>query len=126
MGDYILYKNLEGKYLTLQDCLDENKEKHENTIFYVTDEKEQSQYINMFKEQGIDAVIMKHNIDSPFIYPLEMKNEKIKFQSIDADLTEDLVEESDEEALNETPDDLSVTSRTALCTPKPASAGTQR
>ena len=52
MGDYILYKNLEGKYLTLQDCLDENKEKHENTIFYVTDEKEQSQYINLFKRKG--------------------------------------------------------------------------
>ena len=64
-GDYILYKNLEGKYLTLQDCLDENKEKHENTIFYVTDEKEQSQYIYMFKEQGIDAVIMPAALTIP-------------------------------------------------------------
>ena len=67
MGDYILYKNLEGKYLTLQDCLDENKEKHENTVFYVTNEKEQSQYINMFREEGIDAVIMPAAIDNPFI-----------------------------------------------------------
>ena len=57
MNDYILFKNLEGKYLTLKDCLEENKEKHENTIFYVTDEKEQSQYINMFKAEGLDAVI---------------------------------------------------------------------
>ena len=67
MGDYILYKNLEGKYLTLNDCLEENKEKHENTIFYVTNEKEQSQYINLFKEEGIDAVIMPAAIDNPFI-----------------------------------------------------------
>ena len=50
MNDYILFKNLDGKYLTLKDCLEENKEKHENTVFYVTDEKEQSQYINMFKQ----------------------------------------------------------------------------
>ena len=55
MGDYILYKNLEGKYLTLNDCLEENKEKHENTIFYVTNEKEQSQYINMFKERYLPS-----------------------------------------------------------------------
>ena len=58
MNDYILFKNLDGKYLTLQDCLEENKEKHENKVFYVTDEKEQSQYINMFKEAGMDAVIL--------------------------------------------------------------------
>ena len=57
MKDYIIFKNLDGKYLTLPECLEENKEKHENTVFYVTDEKEQSQYINMFKEAGLDAVI---------------------------------------------------------------------
>ena len=57
MNDYIIFKNLEGKYLTLKECLEENKEKHENTVFYVTDEVEQSQYINMFKNEGIDAVI---------------------------------------------------------------------
>ena len=83
MGDFILYKNLEGKYLTLQDCLDENKEKHENTIFYVTNEKEQSQYINMFKEEGIDAVIMPAAIDSPFISHVEQKKEGLKFLRID-------------------------------------------
>ena len=86
MGDFILYKNLEGKYLTLQDCLDENKEKHENTIFYVTNEKEQSQYINMFKEEGIDAVIMPAAIDSPFISHVEQKKEGLKFLRIDTDL----------------------------------------
>ena len=67
MNDYIIFKNLEGKYFTLADCLEENKEKHENTVFYITDEKEQSQYINMFKQEGMDAVYMTQNIDSPFI-----------------------------------------------------------
>ncbi len=58
MNDYIIFKNIDGKYLTLKECLEENKEKHENTVFYVTDEVEQSQYINMFKNEGIDAVIL--------------------------------------------------------------------
>lgn len=100
MGDYILYKNLEGKYLTLQDCLDENKEKHENTIFYVTDEKEQSQYINLFKEEGIDAVIMPAAIDNPFISHVEQKKEGVKFLRIDTDLNasfKEEVKEDDEE-----------------------------
>ena len=97
MNDYILFKNLDGKYLTLKDCLEENKEKHENTIFYVTDEKEQSQYINMFKEEGLDAVMMKHNIDSPFIGHLEQKNEGLKFLRIDADLNDNFKEEVKED-----------------------------
>ena len=98
MKDYILFKNLDKKYLTLQDCLDENKEKHENTIYYVTDEKEQSQYINMFKEAGLDAVLMGHNIDSPFISQLEQKNEGLKFLRIDADVTDTFKEEVSEES----------------------------
>ena len=98
MKDYILFKNLDKKYLTLQDCLDENKEKHENTIYYVTDEKEQSQYINMFKEAGLDAVLMGHNIDSPFIGQLEQKNEGLKFLRIDADVTDTFKEEVAEES----------------------------
>ena len=100
MGDYILYKNLEGKYLTLNDCLEENKEKHENTIFYVTNEKEQSQYINMFKEAGIDAVILPNPIDSPFMQHVEQKNEGLKFLRIDADVNETFkdAEETDEAA----------------------------
>ena len=96
MNDYILFKNLDGKYLTLKDCLEENKEKHENTIFYVTDEKEQSQYINMFKAEGLDAVILPHSIDNPFIGHLEQKNENLKFLRIDADLNDTFKEEVDE------------------------------
>lgn len=100
MKDYILYKNLDGKYLTLADCLEENKEKHENKIFYVTDEKEQSQYINMFKEAGIDAVILPNPIDAPFMQHVEQKNEGLKFLRIDADVNETFkeTEETDEAA----------------------------
>ena len=97
MKDFIIFKNLDGKYLTLQECLDENKEHHENTVFYVTDETEQSQYINMFKEEGIDAVILTHNIDQPFVTHLEGKNENLKFQRIDADLSDSFKEETSED-----------------------------
>lgn len=120
--DYILYKNLDGEYLTLEDCLEKNrkedaeaveevsaestedsksddsKEEVEKTnIFYVTDEVQQSQYINMFKAEGLDAVIMKHNIDSPFMTHVEQAKEEVHFQRIDADLTESFKEESDED-----------------------------
>ena len=100
MGDYILFKNLDGKYLTFTDCLEENKEKHENTIFYVTNEKEQSQYINLFRQEGIDAVLLPHNIDSPFISHMEQKHEGVKFLRIDTDLNaafKEEVKEDDEE-----------------------------
>ena len=108
MGDYILYKNLEGKYLTLNDCLEENKEKHENTIFYVTNEKEQSQYINLFKEEGIDAVIMPAAIDNPFISHVEQKHEGLKFLRIDTDLNASFKEEvkEDDEAFKKTSEEL--------------------
>ncbi len=133
MTDYILFKNLDGKYLTLPECLEVNKidpdeseeeapeekgaetevvdadgnvvsagsdenssdgedageeEKKEKVIYYVTDEKQQSQYINMFRAAKMDAVILTHNIDQPFVSQLEAKNEGIKFQRIDADLTD--------------------------------------
>ncbi len=117
MKDYIIFKNLDGKYLTLPECLEENKEKHENTVFYVTDEKEQSQYINMFKEAGLDAVLLKHNIDSPFISHLEQKNEGVKFLRIDADLTDTFKEETPEEekeAFKETADSLTELFKNAL------------
>ena len=97
MKDYILFKDLDGKYLTLQDCLDNAKEKHENVIYYVTDEKEQSQYINMFRKEGLDAVYMGHSIDSPFIGQLEQKHEGLKFMRIDADVTDTFKEEVKEE-----------------------------
>ncbi len=98
MDDYIIFKNLEGKYLTLKDCMEKAKEEnHENKIFYVTDEKEQSQYINMFKESGQDAVILPHNIDNPFISHEEQKHENLKFLRIDADVNETMKEEVAEE-----------------------------
>ncbi len=96
MNDYILFKNLEDKYLTLPECLEKNKEKHENTVFYVTDEVAQGQYIKMFKDEGMDAVILKHTIDQPFITQLEQKNEGVKFLRIDADLTDNFKEDSGE------------------------------
>lgn len=73
---------------------DEEDEKNKTTIYYVTDEKQQSQYINMFKEAGLDAFILTHQIDQPFITRLEYKDQKIKFQRIDADITDSFREET--------------------------------
>ena len=115
MNDYILFKNLEGKYLTLPECLEANKEHHENTVFYVKDEVEQGQYIKMFKDAGIDAVILKNGIDQPFINHLESKNENVKFLSIDSDLSSVLKDDTqDEEALKGQNDALTDIFRTAL------------
>ena len=135
MMDYILFKNLDGKYLTLKDCIEENKKKNEEntdteaaaentadssensaeaesketasseekaeekepektTVFYVTDEVQQSQYINMFKKEGMDAVILRHNIDTAFISHVEQRNQEVKFQRIDADLTDTFKEDT--------------------------------
>ncbi|NLJ97377.1 MAG: molecular chaperone HtpG, partial [Clostridiales bacterium] len=136
MKDSIIYKNLEGKYITLdeyieatksketksdedskQEAVDKenissdekasseekasskdstadtkddkgDKEEDKTVVYYVTDEKQQSQYINMFKEVGIDALILKHNIDQPFITHVEYKNQKVKFQGIDTEITD--------------------------------------
>ena len=96
MNDFILFKNIEGKYLTLPECLEENKESHPNTVFYVNNENEQGQYIRMFKDAGMDAVILKHNIDQPFINQLEQKNKDLKFLSIDSDLSDTFKEDSKE------------------------------
>lgn len=117
MKDYILFKNLDGKYLTLPECLEENKEKHENTVFYVKNETEQGQYIKMFKEAGLDAVILTHNIDSAFINHIEQKNEGVRFLSIDSDLTETFKEEQTEDeakALKDREDKLSEVFKKAL------------
>ena len=114
MKDYILFKNLEGKYLTLPECLEENKEKHENKVFYVTDEIKQGQYIKMFKDAGIDAVILKHSIDQPFITHLEQKNENVKFLSIDSDLSETFKEETSEEDLSKAGEELAEVFKKAL------------
>ncbi len=117
MNDYILFKNIDGKYLTLPECLEANKEKHENTVFYVTDEIVQGQYIKMFKEEGIDAVLLKHNIDQPFITHLEQKNEGVKFLRIDADLTDtfkDEISEDDRTQLDASAASLTETFKKAL------------
>ena len=114
MNDYIIFKNLDGKYLTLKECLEENKEKHENTVFYVTDEVEQSQYINMFKNEGIDAVILTHNIDQPFITNMESKNENLKFKRIDAALSDSFKEETSKDELKDMTEKLSKTFKDAL------------
>lgn len=86
MNDYVLFKNLDDKYLTFTECLEENKEKHENTIFYVSDRTQQGQYIDMFRSAKMDAVYLEHVIDSSFIQQLETKNEGVKFLRIDTDL----------------------------------------
>ncbi|MCT4686556.1 molecular chaperone HtpG [Vallitalea sp.] len=91
----ILYKTTTGDYVTLQEYLDRNKEKHENKVYYVTDETLQSQYIKMFKDNGMEAVIMNTTIDQPYISHIEMKESEnnIKFARIDADLTDSLKDE---------------------------------
>lgn len=114
MNDFIIFKNIDGKYLTLKECLEENKEKHENTVFYVTDEVEQSQYINMFKEEGIDAVLLTHNIDQPFITTLESKNEGVHFARIDADISDSFKEEASEDELKSETETLTEIFKKAL------------
>ncbi len=114
MKDYILYKNLDGKYLTLSEYLEAGKEKYENTVFYTDNEKTQSQYINMFREQGIDAVVLDHNIDNPFITHQEQKHEGVHFARIDSEVTNTFKEEVPEEELKETTDKLSEIFKKAL------------
>ena len=115
MKDYCIYKNLEGKYVTLPEYLEAGKEKYENKVFYVTDEQAQSQYINMFKNEGMDALIMTQTIDSPFITMLEQKNENVHFYRIDAELSDNFVgEELSEETAKEYKDKLTATFEKAL------------
>jgi molecular chaperone HtpG len=119
MSDYMLFKNLEHNYLTLKECVGEKEGTAEEptVIYYVTDEQQQSQYINMFKAEGLDAVILNHNIDSPFISQLEQRNANIQFQRIDADLTEKFKEEvaaDEEETFKANTDALTEIFRKAL------------
>lgn len=99
--DFILFKTINDEYLTLDDYLEKCKDKHENKVFYVSDEKQQSQYIKLFKEYNLDAVILKTSIDNHFISMLEYKNQGVNFNRIDSDLSdvlkEDGVEENKEE-----------------------------
>lgn len=115
MKDFCIYKNLEGKYITLPEYLEAGKEKYENKVFYVTDEQAQSQYINMFKAEGMDALIMTQTIDNPFITLLEQKNENVHFYRIDAELSDNFVgEELSEETAKEYKDKLTATFEKAL------------
>ncbi len=116
MTDYIIFKNLDGKYVTLPEYLEAAKEKHENQVFYVTDAKEQSQYINMFKEEGMDAILLTSNIDTPFITHLEQKNQNVHFLRIDSELSNNFVEntEEDEETVKANTDKLTDIFRKAL------------
>lgn len=116
MTDYMIFKNLEGKYVTLPEYLEAGKEKHENQVFYVTDSKEQSQYVNMFKEEGMDAILLTTNIDTPFITHLEQKNQNVHFLRIDSDLSNNFVEdtEEDEETVKANTDKLTEIFRKAL------------
>jgi molecular chaperone HtpG len=115
MKDVCIYKNLEGKYITLPEYLEAGKEKYENKVFYVTDEQAQSQYINMFKEEEMDALIMNQTIDNSFITLLEQKNENVHFLRIDADLSENFVGETlSEDTVKEYTDKLTETFKKAL------------
>lgn len=114
MKDYILYKDIDGKYLTLSEYLEAGKDKYENTVFYTDNEQLQSQYINMFREQEINAVVLNHNIDNPYITHTEQKNEGVKFTRIDSDVTNTFKEDISEEELKETTDKLSEIFKKAL------------
>ena len=135
MNDYILFKNLDGNYETLPECLEtkpidgeeeqatdengnqveaevvdadaekaEDEEPKEKIIYYVTDEQQQSQYINMFKQAKMDAVILTHSIDQPFVSQLESKNPNVKFKRIDADLTDSFKAKTSKKAQKELDD----------------------
>ena len=94
--EYILYKDLEGKYITLKDYLEYAKDKHENKVFYVVDKEQQSQYIKLFKEYDLNAVILDCTIDNNFITFLEYKEHGVRFKRIDSDLS-DVLKDKDEE-----------------------------
>lgn len=153
MTDYMIFKDLEGKYLSLSEYVQESKSKDETSVeekneetsteetsedtvteetsteekseekkeeptkvFYVSDEIQQGQYINMFKEQKINALILTHNIDQPFITQLEQHNENLRFLRIDADITESLKNDTgiDEETLKKQNEELTEVFRKAL------------
>ena len=132
MNDYILFKDINDKYMTLPELLkekeaeakdentddnadntDEQKDTRE-TIYYVTDKNQQGQYIRMFKESDMNAVILDHNIDTSFITQLEQRNQNYKFMRIDADVTDALKEEVSEEEMKSALDTLTETFRAAL------------
>ncbi len=132
MKDFILFKDLDDKYMTMKEYLEtvdmpeaevvepgeeeasEPQEAPKTTIYYVTDVQQQSQYINMFREQGMNAFVLTHSIDQPFISTLEMGDDPVKFQRIDAEVTDDFKEEMSEEEVKEKTDVLSELFKKAL------------
>ena len=94
--EYILYKDLDGKYITLKDYLEYAKDKHENKVFYVVDKEQQSQYIKLFKEYDLNAVILDCTIDNNFITFLEYKESGVRFKRIDSDLSDVLKDKGEE------------------------------
>jgi molecular chaperone HtpG len=148
MKDYIIFKNLDEKYITLPEYVEtaggkvsgdeeedapevldaeevekeesgeadgETKEEEPTTVYYVTDLVQQSQYINMFREQGMDALVLTHNIDQPFINQLEQSEDvKVRFQRIDSDVSDSMKEEGDEETLKAQTEELSALFQKAL------------
>ena len=142
MEDFIIFRNLEDKFITLPEYVEERKKaegkeqtKKEDTkddtsensekaeadkeeeptiVYYVTDMQQQSQYINMFKEQNIDAIILKHSIDQPFITQLAQGALKVQFQRIDADLSETMTQEADEETIKKETETLTEVFKKAL------------
>lgn len=94
--DIIIFKNLKGEFVTLKDYLEANKEKHENKVYYSNDEKQQSQYIKMFKEYDLDALILDCTLDDHFITFLEMHENGVKFKRIDSDISDTLGSKTDE------------------------------
>lgn len=149
ISDYIIFKDLNDKYITLPEYVEaskgdndsaddegkeeevvvedsvesaeaadgedqEEKEEEPATVYYVTDIQQQSQYINMFKEQELNAVILSHSIDQPFISQLEQGDLKVKFQRIDAGLNDTMTEEADEETLKAQTESLSEIFKKAL------------
>lgn len=95
--DYILYKDIDGKYITLTDCLEVAKEKHENKVFYVNNVDQQSQYVKLFKDYGLNAVVLDSTIDNNFISFIEYKEMGTKFNRIDSDLSDVLKDKDSEE-----------------------------
>ena len=95
--DSLLFKTINNKYVTLNEYLEQNKQHHENKVFYVTDENQQAQYIKMFKDNDMDAVILNTKLDNPYMSTLEMYNQGISFVRIDSDLSDTLKDNSQEE-----------------------------
>lgn len=95
--DILLFKDINSNYITLNDYLEKCKEKHENKVFYVSDEEQQSQYIKLFKDYYLDAVILDSSIDNHFISFIEFKNQGVTFNRIDADLSDVLKDKNEDE-----------------------------